>query len=97
MDIQTKTLSEYQSGKYILITPTYNFGEVPEEVNAFLENHNKDMIAVMSAGNRNWGQNFAKSGETISKKYNVELIGKFEMMGTQSDVEVLKVYIKDKI
>lgn len=52
------------------------------------------MIAVMSTGNRNWGQNFAKSGETISNNYNVELIGKIEMMGTKLDVEKLVNYIK---
>lgn len=93
-DIPTSSINEYKSGKYILITPTYNFGEVPVEINEFLVNHNENMVAVMSAGNKNWGQNFAKSGETLSKKYNVDLIGKIEMMGTQSDIEKLVNYIK---
>ncbi|MDP4448278.1 class Ib ribonucleoside-diphosphate reductase assembly flavoprotein NrdI [Staphylococcus hyicus] len=80
---------------YILVTPTYNIGEVPEEVNLFLQNNHKNMIAVMSAGNRNWGSNFAVSADKISNKYNVDLIGKFEMYGTQNDVDKLISYIRD--
>lgn len=78
---------------FILLTPTYYFGEVPIEVTEFLHHNNNNLVAVMSSGNRNWGQNFAKSGETISKKYNVELIGKYELAGNNQDIERLVSYI----
>ena len=78
---------------FILLTPTYFFGEVPKEVTEFLHHNHNNLVAVMSSGNRNWGQNFAKSGETISKKYNVELIGKYELAGNNQDIERLVSYI----
>lgn len=80
---------------FILLTPTYFFGEVPKEVTEFLHHNHNNIVAVMSSGNRNWGGNFAKSGETISKIYNVELIGKYELAGNNQDVERLVSYIKN--
>lgn len=80
---------------FILLTPTYFFGEVPKEVTEFLHHNHNNLVAVMSSGNRNWGGNFAKSGETISKEYNVELIGKYELAGNNQDVERLVSYIKN--
>lgn len=53
------------SEPYVLITPTYSFGEIPSPVQDFLNKHNNNLIAVMSSGNRNWGDNFAKAGELI--------------------------------
>ncbi|MDT0700326.1 class Ib ribonucleoside-diphosphate reductase assembly flavoprotein NrdI [Staphylococcus chromogenes] len=80
---------------YILVTPTYNIGEIPEEVDIFLNNNHANMIAVMSSGNRNWGENFAIAGEKIADRYKVDLIGKFEMYGTQNDVDKLINYINN--
>lgn len=80
---------------FILLTPTYFFGEVPKEVTEFLHHNHNNLVAVMSSGNRNWGGNFAKSGETISKEYNVELIGKYELAGNNQDIERLVSYIKN--
>lgn len=80
---------------FILLTPTYFFGEVPKEVTEFLHHNHNNLVAVMSSGNRNWGGNFAKSGETISKEYNVELIGKYELAGNNQDVERLVSYINN--
>lgn len=80
---------------FILLTPTYFFGEVPKEVTEFLHHNHINLVAVMSSGNRNWGGNFAKSGETISKEYNVELIGKYELAGNNQDIERLVSYINN--
>ncbi|HEC2241665.1 TPA: class Ib ribonucleoside-diphosphate reductase assembly flavoprotein NrdI [Staphylococcus delphini] len=79
---------------FILVTPTYSFGEVPETVLAFLNNNGNNLKAVMSSGNRNWGGNFAIAGDIVSKTYGVQLIGKFEMNGNKDDVEKLVSYIK---
>ncbi|GAB1611594.1 class Ib ribonucleoside-diphosphate reductase assembly flavoprotein NrdI [Mammaliicoccus lentus] len=80
---------------FILLTPTYFFGEVPKEVTEFLHHNHNNLVAVMSSGNKNWGGNFAKSGETISKEYNVELIGKYELAGNNQDIERLVSYINN--
>lgn len=78
---------------YVLFTPTYNFGKVPKETQEFLEAHDnyKYMRAVASNGNRNWGaENFAKSGELISKQYQVPLLHKFELRGNSEDIRIVK-------
>lgn len=73
---------------FILITPTYGLGSVPKEVELFLRDNSTRMIAVASSGNRVWGNHvFAKSGETISKQYNVPLLHQFQSQGFNSDVD----------
>ena len=49
--------------------------------------------AVAASGNRNWGQNFAKAGRTISETYHVPLLMKFEVQGTNKDV----IEFRDKV
>lgn len=97
IDIQSIKIQEelIVDTPFILLTPTYFFGEVPKEVTEFLHHNHNNLVAVMSSGNRNWGGNFAKSGETISREYNVELIGKYELAGNNQDVERLVSYINN--
>lgn len=78
---------------YILVTGTIGFGEVPEPVQSFLNHNSEHLEAVAASGNRNWGQNFAKAGITISEYYQVPLLMKFEVQGTNSDVEEFKVKV----
>lgn len=73
------------SEPFILVTSTYGFGQVPDTVKSFLENNHDNLLAVASSGNRNWGQNFARSGEYIRDEYNVPLLMKFELHGSQSE------------
>lgn len=80
--------------RFILLTSTLGFGQVPDEVKKFLENNHKNMIAVVSSGNRNWGSNFAKSGDAISEQYNVPLINKQELSGSEKDVAILISFIE---
>ena len=78
---------------YILVTGTIGFGEVPKEVQSFLEVNHAYIRAVAASGNRNWGQNFAKAGRTISETYHVPLLMKFEVQGTNKDV----IEFRDKV
>lgn len=48
------------------------------------------MEGVASSGNRNWGANFGKAGELISKQFMVPLLLKFELSGTKRDVEIFE-------
>ncbi|MED2737195.1 class Ib ribonucleoside-diphosphate reductase assembly flavoprotein NrdI [Bacillus toyonensis] len=81
---------------FVLITYTIGFGQVPEEVQNFLEDNHKYLRGVISSGNRNWGSNFGKAGDIISQNYrladgsNVPLLHKFEMAGTNKDVEIVR-------
>ncbi|MCU5745818.1 class Ib ribonucleoside-diphosphate reductase assembly flavoprotein NrdI [Staphylococcus sp. SQ8-PEA] len=78
---------------FILVTGTIGFGEVPQPVQSFLDVNGERLEAVAASGNRNWGQNFAKAGRTISEDYQVPLLMKFEVQGSNRDVEEFKVKV----
>ena len=77
---------------YVLIAFTTGFGEIPAEIEEFLNrgDNAKYLRGVASSGNRNWGSKFAKSADIISEKYNVPIILKFELSGVKGDVEKFK-------
>lgn len=90
---EIKSGEEEFNKPYVLITPTYRFGGVPEEVEEFLnkEGNANSVVAVVSSGNKNWGiENYAVSGDKISKMLNIPLLHKFEMRGSESDVKQVK-------
>ncbi|MFW3650771.1 class Ib ribonucleoside-diphosphate reductase assembly flavoprotein NrdI [Staphylococcus caprae] len=93
MEITQDNCTESVSEPYILVTGTIGFGEVPQPVQSFLEVNHAQLQAVAASGNRNWGKNFAKAGRTISEEYNVPLLMKFEVQGTNNDV----IEFKDKV
>lgn len=90
---EIKSGEEEFNKPYVLITPTYRFGGIPEEVEEFLnsERNANSIVAVTSSGNKNWGiENYAVSGDKISKKLKIPLLHKFEMRGGESDVKKVK-------
>lgn len=78
---------------YVLITYTTNFGQVPEKTEHFLQHNSQLLKGVIVSGNKNWGPLFGKSGDTISEMYNVPLLHKFELSGTQKD----RLIVREKI
>lgn len=82
------------NSRFILLTSTIGFGQVPDSVAKFLENNHENMEAVMSNGNKNWGENFAKAGDIISEHYKVPLIARYELAGTNEDVQTLIEYMR---
>lgn len=84
------------SEPFVLVTPTYADGEgrgaVPKRVIRFLyDPENRSFIrGVIAAGNRNFGQYFGYAGDVISARCQVPCLYKFELMGTQEDVEIVK-------
>lgn len=88
IDIQKISLDDYDGNEnFVLITPTYGIGEIPEAVDEFLKVHHANMLGVISSGNRNWGMRFARSGQLISEKYNVPWLYKYELIGNKKDIE----------
>ncbi len=81
---------------YVLICPTYADDDgskaVPKQVIRFLNNpiNRKQIRGVIASGNRNFGEMFAYSGSVISKKCGVPCLYKFELSGTQTDVNNVK-------
>lgn len=79
-----------------LVTFTTRFGEIPETTRSFLQSAGAYLRSVSSSGNRNWGRNFALAGEKIAAEYEIPLALKFELSGTQEDVNEFIAIIKGK-
>lgn len=86
--------------KCFLLSRSFNFGQVPDTTLDFLDDfkdsgliHN--LVGQATSGNKNWGQNFGKSGTTIQEDYGVPLVLKFEARGFPSDVRKVAYYLKE--
>jgi protein involved in ribonucleotide reduction len=81
---------------YVLIVPTYGGGEqkgaVPKQVIRFLNDadNRKNIRGVIAAGNTNFGAAYCSAGDIISAKCQVPFLYKFELLGTQEDVNQVK-------
>ncbi len=78
---------------FVLVTYTTGFGQVPERVSAFLQENHTRLCGVAASGNRNWGDKFARSADVIAERYEVPVIGKFELSGTLGDAERFKTEV----
>ena len=82
---------------FVLVTPTYGGGQgrgeekgaVPKQVIRFLndERNRRHIRGAISAGNTNFGDSFGVAGDIISRKCHVPHLYRFEVFGTQDDVD----------
>lgn len=83
---------------YVLVVPTYGGCEritggrgasVPRQVVKFLNDpYNRSLLrGVIASGNTNFGSTFGVAGDIIARKTGVPYLYRFELMGTQEDVE----------
>ncbi|MGG2024250.1 class Ib ribonucleoside-diphosphate reductase assembly flavoprotein NrdI [Gottfriedia sp. S16(2024)] len=77
------------SEPFILVTYTTGFGNVPPSTSEFLRKHGDKLIGVASSGNIIWGENFGKAADRIALVYNVPILLKFELSGTNDDIKIL--------
>lgn len=92
LEIVKITLDTIIDDKAHLITYTTKIGKVPDITREFLinnykQNKLKDLLTVSSSGNRNWGQYFGVSADLINQKFNTDILMKFELSGTNMEVE----------
>ncbi|MDM5298175.1 class Ib ribonucleoside-diphosphate reductase assembly flavoprotein NrdI [Bacillus pumilus] len=71
---------------FIHITYTLGFGEVPKLTQIFIHKNKEMLRGICSSGNKNWGNNFGLAADKIANQYNVPILLKFELAGTDSDV-----------
>lgn len=71
---------------FIHITYTIGFGEVPKLTQVFIHNNKELLRGISSSGNKIWGNNFGLAADKIANQYNVPILLKFELAGTDSDV-----------
>lgn len=78
---------------FVLVVPTYGGGQpstaVPKQVIFFLNDpHNRGLLrGVITAGNTNFGAHYCLAGPVIATKCQVPELYRFELLGTQHDVE----------
>ncbi|MDO4918402.1 class Ib ribonucleoside-diphosphate reductase assembly flavoprotein NrdI [Kocuria sp.] len=78
---------------YVLAVPSYGrpggAGSVPPQVVKFLNDASSraHLLGVIGAGNTNFGPLFCVAAEKVAAKCQVPLLYKFELMGTDEDVE----------
>ncbi|WP_295627362.1 class Ib ribonucleoside-diphosphate reductase assembly flavoprotein NrdI [uncultured Corynebacterium sp.] len=91
---------------YVLIVPTYGGGSsitgdksrpVPPQVIRFLnDEHNRSLIrGVISAGNTNFGVDYGLAGEIVAEKCKVPYVYRFELMGNDEDVAIVRSGLAD--
>jgi len=86
---------------YVLICPTYADGEgrgaVPKSVIRFLNDpaRRKWIRGVIGTGNRNFGRMYGLSARVISEKCAVPVLYRFELAGTETDIDRVRAGLAD--
>ncbi|MFP3019660.1 MAG: class Ib ribonucleoside-diphosphate reductase assembly flavoprotein NrdI [Arsenophonus sp.] len=81
---------------YVLLLPTYGggaiTGAVPKPVIYFLnkQQNRKFLRGVIASGNSNFGETYAIAGNIISDKCQVPLLYRFELLGTEWDLQKVR-------
>jgi protein involved in ribonucleotide reduction len=84
MEIQTG--NETVNEKFVLVTYTDGYGEVPQEVDTFLANNNAYLVGVAASGDQSYGDAYCLAADVVSEMYAVPVLAKFEFDGTMEDV-----------
>ena len=86
----TVELADYDGiSPYVLLTPTYDQprgGFTPKPVQAFLEEYAHLMVGVIGTGNRTFYTHYCQAAHDISKQFNVPVLWRIEIMGSQEDL-----------
>ncbi|MCI5774542.1 MAG: class Ib ribonucleoside-diphosphate reductase assembly flavoprotein NrdI [Erysipelotrichaceae bacterium] len=81
---------------YILFTYTDGYGDIPGEVEAFLNANSAHLKGVIASGDMGYGEAFCQSGDKIAETYNVPYLYHFENAGDANDIakiqEILAQY-----
>lgn len=86
---------------FILFTSTYADAQgrrpVPTPVITFLNNeeNRKNLLGVVCGGNKNFGEYYGIAADVISQKCKVPIIMKFELTGTDEEVNLYKQKVQE--
>ena len=78
--------NETVNDKYVLVTFTDGFGDLPTEVEEFLANNSEHLVAVAASGDKSYDEAYCLAADVVADTYGVPIIGKFEFDGTDEDV-----------
>lgn len=98
LNTNTVELSEYDGhSPYVLMVPTYEQsrgGFTPRPVQNFLDVHAAKMIGVLGTGNRNFGGHYCQAAHDIAQAYNVPVLWRIDIMGTDEDYRTIDAGIR---
>lgn len=89
------------AGDFVLISPTFADGEgrgaVPKQVIRFLNVAalRAGLRGVIAGGNRNFGKTYALAGDVIAAKCNVPVLYRFELAGTETDIDRVRTGLRN--
>ena len=69
------------------------FGDVPYEVEEFLQSQSEHLKGVVVSGDTGYGEAYCKAGDVIAEQYNVPCLYKVENDGSDEDIEAIKKVI----
>lgn len=73
----------------LLITYTTGIGQVPQEVERFVQGNRPFIRGVVASGNRNWGRSFAAAADRLAERYGLPILHKFELSGGAKDIAIV--------
>lgn len=95
LNLPAKCITTAPTRPYVLITPTVGDGECPGAVIGFLLEHGHLCRGAIVGGNRNFGASFAGAGKVIEQQFGIRTLYKFELAGTQKDIEICRKGIQE--
>lgn len=75
------------AGEYLLLTYTFNLGNIPDTTVQFLREHAPGIRGVVASGSYHWGENFGRAGDLIARQYGVPFVARLNKGGTVADRE----------
>ena len=84
--LKIETGSESCDQDFILFTYTDGYGDVPAEVEDFLNDNGSLLKGVIVSGDLGYGEAYCQAGDTISVQYQVPCLYKVENEGTDEDI-----------
>lgn len=85
---------EHFENKGHLVSYTTASGQIPIATSYFVEHYFNLLLSVSSSGNRNFGKNFGVCADKISERFLIDIGAKFELSGTDRDIERMKDFIE---
>ncbi len=79
--------------EFVLVTHSPDAGEIPYEIEDFMDEYKDLCKGVAASGDRAYGDDYTMVAETISEEYGVPIVHRFEFDGSDEDVEVVKQFI----
>ncbi len=89
----TSSMFVFDYGHFV--TYTTKIGSIPDSTSAFMNENREYILSVSSSGNMNWGDNFARAADKVSKEHHIPILIKFELSGLVRDVNNFIQKVKD--